>query len=111
MSCFLVVIRNVIPVYLEAAVSCRKVVAAGAVGETHTQANKLLLDQKGKEALLEKGPGGGIWGQHTVWEPRGLLVLWTSCPPSLKWSKKDEMTEGAQNEERGLDSSLRPLRS
>lgn len=105
MSCFLVVIRKAIPVYLEAAVPCRK------VGQTPTQPTKLLFDQKGKEALLEQGLGDGIGGQHRVWEPRGLIVLWVSCPPSLKWSKKDGMTEGTQNEERALDSSLVPPRS
>lgn len=59
-------------------------VAADVVRETLTQPTKLLLDQKGKEALLEKGLGDGIGGQPTVWEPRGLIVLWASCPPSLK---------------------------
>lgn len=110
MSCFLVVIGKAIPVYLKATVPCRKVVAADVVGETPNEPTK-LLDQKGKEALLEKGLGNSIRGQHTVWEPRGLTVFWASCPPSLKWSKKNGMTEGAQNEERGLDFSLMPLRS
>lgn len=68
MACFLVVIRKAISQCTsEAAVPCRKVVAADIVGE-------LLPDEQGKKPSW-RGLGDGVAGQHTIWEPRGLIEL------------------------------------
>lgn len=90
MACFLVVIRKAISQCTsEAAVPCRKVVAADTVGETPAQPPELLPDEQGKKPSW-RGLGEGVAGQHTIWEPRGLIELPNLdtplglVPPSLK---------------------------
>lgn len=75
MACFLVVIRKAVSQCTpEAAVPCRKVVAADMVGETPAQSTELLPDQQEKKPSW-RGLGDGAAGQHTIWEPGDLIEL------------------------------------